>query len=89
MRLLIRTSLTLPLVFATAPAVAGERYDRKLEQAAMKIVAEKIGDIRGSFSYGQKPQFIVVQDTPPPGAGSSPGQGAAPSIVAPPSRPAS
>jgi hypothetical protein len=84
MRLLIRTSLTLPLVFATAPAVAGERYDRKLEQAA-----EKIGDIRGSFSYGQKPQFIVVQDTPSPGAGPSSGQGATPSIVAPPSRPAS
>jgi hypothetical protein len=87
MKLLIGASVALAL--ATAPALAGARYDRKLEQAAMQIVAEKIGDIRGGFSYGQKPRLTVVQDAPSPAAGSSPRQDASPSIVAPPSRPAS
>ena len=77
------------LAFATAPSLAGERYDRKLEQAAMRIVAENIGDLRGGFSYRQKPRFVVVQDTLRPDAGvlPEPDAGALPSIAAP-ARPA-
>jgi hypothetical protein len=87
MKLLIGAAVVL--AFSIAPAGAERRYDRKLEQAAMQIVAEKIGDIRGGFSYAQKPRLTVVQDAPSPGAGSSPRQDVSPSIVAPPSRPAS
>ena len=43
-----------------APAAAETRYDRKLEQAVHDIVARKMGDIRGGFSYDAKPQFVVV-----------------------------
>jgi hypothetical protein len=45
-----------------APAMAETRYDRNLEKAVMGIVASKIGDIRGGFSYKQRPQFVVVPD---------------------------
>lgn len=50
------------LITAVAPSAAGMRYDQKLEQAAMAIVAGKMGDIRGGFSYAQKPQFVVRQE---------------------------
>ena len=46
-----------------APAGAEPRYDRKLEQAVLTIVARKMGEIRGGFSYDAKPQFIIVQDS--------------------------
>ncbi len=45
-----------------APAAAEMRYDHKLEQAAMAIIADRIGDIRGGFSYAQKVQLVVRQD---------------------------
>ena len=32
--------------------------DRAIDQAAARIVAGRIGDIRGSFAPGQKPAFI-------------------------------
>jgi hypothetical protein len=48
MKTILPTSIALAV--ATAPAFAGVRYDRKLEQAALEIVASKIGDIRGGFS---------------------------------------
>ena len=47
-------------MFGTS-AVAEMRYDQKLEQAAMEIVAGKIGDIRGGFSYAQKVQLVIRQ----------------------------
>ena len=49
-----------------APVAAETRYDRNLEKAAMDIVAGKMGNIRGGFSYKQKPQLVVLPDTPPP-----------------------
>jgi hypothetical protein len=49
-----------------APAAAETRYDRNLEKAAMEIVAGKMGNIRGAFSYKQRPQFVVLPDAPPP-----------------------
>ncbi|MER9137325.1 hypothetical protein NKI20_13680 [Mesorhizobium sp. M0830] len=47
------------------PAAAETRYDRSLEKAAMGIVAGKMGDIRGGFSYKQVPQLVVVQGVAP------------------------
>jgi len=55
------------LTMIAAPAVAETRYDRNLEKAALGIVASKMGDIRGGFSYKQVPQLVVLPDpvTPP------------------------
>ncbi len=50
------------LAMLAAPAVAGTRYDHKIEKAAMEIVAGKMGEIRGGFSYAQKVQLVVRQD---------------------------
>jgi hypothetical protein len=49
------------LAVVTVPSVAEVRYDRNLEKAAMEIVASKMGDLRGGFSYAQKPQLVVRQ----------------------------
>ena len=50
------------LAVLAAPASAETRYDRKLEQAVMDIVAKKMGELRGGFSYDAKPDLVVVQD---------------------------
>jgi hypothetical protein len=44
-----------------APAFAGTQYDKKLEQAAIDIVAAKMGDLRGGFSFDAKPAFVTVE----------------------------
>ena len=44
-----------------APAAAEPRYDIKLEKAVMKIVAARIGDIRGGFSYEKMPEFVAPE----------------------------
>ncbi len=49
------------LAFA-APASAEIRYDRKLEQAVMAIVAKKIGDLRGAFSHDSEPALVAAKD---------------------------
>ena len=51
------------LAVVAAPAMAETPYDRNLEKAVMGIVAGKIGEIRGGFSYSQVPQFVIVPDT--------------------------
>ncbi len=51
-------SCTALLAVLAAPAAAGPRYDVRLEKAAMQIVAQKIGDIRGGFSNGETPVFV-------------------------------
>jgi hypothetical protein len=43
-------------------ASAETRYDRNIEQAAVEIVAGKIGDIRGGFSFDAKPAFVSGKD---------------------------
>ena len=53
------------LAVIVAPAAAETRYDRNLEKAAMGIVAGKMGDIRGGFSYKQVPQLVVLPDSVP------------------------
>jgi hypothetical protein len=75
------------LAFVVVPAYAAHRYDRKLEQAAMKIVAQNIGDIRAGFAYDQKPRFVVVQDALMPGGW--PQHDGSPPATEPPAAPAS
>lgn len=41
-------------------ATAEPRYDRKLEEAVMAIVAPRIGDIRGGFAFDARPVMVVV-----------------------------
>ncbi len=43
-------------------AAAETQYDRNIEQAAMNIVAGKIGDIRGGFSFDVQPHAMIVPD---------------------------
>ena len=47
---------------ALSAAVAQPKYDAKLEQAAMQVIAGKIGDIRPGFRYDQHPAFVVPQE---------------------------
>ncbi|TPM35066.1 hypothetical protein [Mesorhizobium sp. B2-3-4] len=53
------------LAVTAASASAETPYDRNLEKAAVGIVAGKMGDIRGGFSYRQVPQLVVVPDAAP------------------------
>jgi hypothetical protein len=46
------------LAVMAASAAAEPRHDVRLEQAAMRIVAQKVGGIRGGFSHEEKPVFI-------------------------------
>lgn len=39
-------------------ASAEQRYDRSIDRAAMGIVAQKIGDLRGGFSFDAKPALV-------------------------------
>ncbi|RAZ93133.1 hypothetical protein DPM33_02685 [Mesorhizobium hawassense] len=48
-----------------APVAAETRYDRNIEKAAMDIVAGKMGNIRGGFSYRQRPQLVVLPEAAP------------------------
>ena len=59
MKALVCAGLAIVLI---GPATAQDRYDRKLEEAAMAIVAAKMGDIRGGFALDAKPVIVVVQD---------------------------
>jgi len=56
------------LAIIAAPAAAETRYDRNLERAAVGIVAGKMGDIRGGFSYKQVPQLVLLPDPVPASA---------------------
>ncbi|MBZ9860504.1 hypothetical protein [Mesorhizobium sp. CA12] len=53
------------LAAVTASAAAETRYDRNLEKAVLDIVAGKMGNIRGGFSYKQVPQLVVLPDAGP------------------------
>lgn len=49
------------LLACAMPANAAQEYDRSLERAVMKIVAEKIGtvadNLRGTFAANEAPEF--------------------------------
>ena len=59
MKALVCAALAIALM---GPATAQSRYDRKLEEAVIAIVAARIGDIRGSFAFDAKPVMVIVQD---------------------------
>lgn len=57
----------IPAAFAAAfamPASAGSQYDRKLEQAAIEIVAARMGALRGGFAFDAKPVFVTAAPAP-------------------------
>jgi hypothetical protein len=56
-----------------ATASAETRYDRNIEQAATEIVAAKIGDIRGGFSFDARPAFVSGKDAIRTGSIPTPG----------------
>jgi hypothetical protein len=60
------------LAVLTSAAVAETRYDRNIEKAAAEIVAGKIGDIRGGFSFDAKPAFVVRPDAVKTGSIATP-----------------
>ena len=75
------------LGLAASSAVAETRYDHRIEQAAIEIVAGKIGDIRGGFAFNVRPVFVTGQDAVKTGSVSSPtaqngisGDGLAPAV---------
>lgn len=66
----MKTSIaaTLALAAALTPALAEQRYDRRLEAAAIRIVAAKMGDLRGGFGLDERPVFVApigVAPSPP------------------------
>ncbi|MDP3896430.1 MAG: hypothetical protein Q8Q62_07115 [Mesorhizobium sp.] len=56
----------LSLALLTVPAIAEGQYDRSIEEAAIRIVAAKMGDIRGGFSVDQRPVFVSAIDRSAP-----------------------
>ena len=80
------TVLACVVMLVSAANAAEPRYDHNLEAAAARIAAAKMGDIRGGFSFREKPKFVVVQSIPSatavdvlPSAGR-PDDGLAPSV---------
>jgi hypothetical protein len=60
----MRIVLAGTVLFAalTMPAAAETRYDIKLERAVMDIVASRMGEIRGTISYGRKPETVFLPE---------------------------
>ena len=62
MKALIGAVIAIALAAGGLGSVAAQqRYDRKLEEAAMGIVASKMGEIRGSFAFDTRPVMIVIK----------------------------
>lgn len=51
------------VALALSTGLAGaQQYDRNIEEAAIRIVVQKIGSIRGGFDADQKPVFVKPID---------------------------
>ncbi len=59
---MIRVMLGLGLAMVAGTAAADVKYDRELEQAAVRIVAQKMGDLRGGFAFDELPDFVRTFD---------------------------
>lgn len=77
--------VTLALGATLPPALSEQRYDRRLEAAAARIAAEKMGALRGGFGPHEKPQFTSAIDPAKPTHLSA--ERARPQPPAPPSKP--
>ncbi len=63
MKALVGAVIAVALAAGGIGSVAAQqRYDRKIEEAVMGIVASKMGEIRGGFALDTKPVMVVVQD---------------------------
>lgn len=61
-----RTLLAAAAFAALAGTSAAQpAYDSRIDEAAARIVAEKIGDLRGSFAYDEMPVFVHAVDWHP------------------------
>jgi hypothetical protein len=58
---------------AANAAAAETRYDRKIEQAALAIVASRMGELRGGFSFNAGPVFVMGSDAINTGSVAAPG----------------
>ena len=60
----MKTSIAAMVALAVVltPALAEQRYDRRLEAAAIRIVAAKMGDLRGTFGPDVRPVFVTFVD---------------------------
>ncbi len=56
----------LALGASLTSAMAEQRYDRKLEAAAISIAASKMGDLRGGFEVDTRPVFVSPIDRSQP-----------------------
>jgi len=65
---MMKTSATATFALAVmvTPAVAEQRYDRRLEAAAIGIVAAKMGSLRGGFAADEIPRFTAPIDRSQP-----------------------
>jgi hypothetical protein len=73
MKVILAAAMLAGLV---SPAIAGGDYDHRLEDQVKRIVATKIGDIRGTLAYdkvivfpaadqvSESPSFRTVQSIP-------------------------
>ena len=63
--MLCRVLAALAVAMAAAPAMAEHRYDRRIEQAAVRIVAARMGGIRGSLKSDVGPVFVRAPNPDP------------------------
>jgi len=54
---MLRFVLIAGMLVATA-AAADERIDRSIDEAAGRIVADRVGELRGSLKIGEKPEMV-------------------------------
>lgn len=63
---MLRTALlaiSFAAIASSAVAVEAPKYDRKIEAAVKKIVAKKVGGIRGGFDTSGR-QIVIEDETP-------------------------
>ena len=60
----MKTVLAMAAMLAASCVAASgnEGYDRRIDAAAARIVAAKIGDLRGSFGADEAPVFVMLVD---------------------------
>ncbi|QDZ00495.1 hypothetical protein FQ775_08940 [Nitratireductor mangrovi] len=59
----IRIMTCAALLALATPAIAGPNFDRNIDAAAARLLAERIGDIRGTFDIGHEPVFVDLSRT--------------------------
>lgn len=60
--------LMAALIAASALPAMSDQHDSRIDEAAARIVAGKIGGLRGGFGPGVEPVFVESGSEPPTGA---------------------